>query len=76
MFTNMRISKSGIVVLVSVCGLILLYMRGMFVPSSIFASTEKHKMICLKELLVASIEAAERGGKMVRDVKEGKNLEV
>lgn len=46
------------------------------VPLESIPEVENADTICLKRLLLASIEAAKRGGDMVKKVKNGDHLDV
>jgi len=68
----MRVSKVGAIFSTCLCLLILLYAKAVFLPGTFLTSTSQK--ICLKELLVASIEAAERGGNKVVEVKKNPRM--
>ena len=70
-----QFSKTGTVFMIAVLMLICLYMRPMFLPTG-FVSKHDSKTVSLKELLVAAIQAAERGGDQVKKIKEEHNLQV
>lgn len=70
-----QVSKTGTVFMIAVVMLICLYMRPMFLPTG-FASKHNINTVSLKKLLVAAIQAAERGGDQVKKIKEEHNLQV
>ena len=70
-----QFSKTGIIFVIAVVMLICLYMRPMFFPTG-FVSKHDSNTVSLKELLVAAIQAAERGGDQVKKIKQEHNLQV
>ena len=70
-----QFSKTGIAFIICIGALIVLFMRPLFVPSFSAAGKQGYQ-VDLKEVLVAAIQAAERGGVQVRKVKEQPDMKV
>ncbi|XP_066912023.1 inositol monophosphatase 3-like [Clytia hemisphaerica] len=69
--SNIRLSKVSILLTVLSCMLVIIYMWDTYGVGSRSGDTQT---VSLVNLLIASIEAAKRGGVMVKRVKEGKDL--
>ncbi|XP_057312205.1 inositol monophosphatase 3-like [Hydractinia symbiolongicarpus] len=77
-YPSFRISRTETMFGGLILFLMILYLKSTFTPTEVVvpASKVEFQTVSLTELLVAAIEAAERGGNMVRKVKEEKKLEV
>ena len=74
--TNIRTSKISFVLFFLFLYLVASYYNNWIDFGSIIGQATNTEKVSLVNLLVASVEAAKRGGDMVKKVKEGKNLEV
>ena len=76
--TSIRCSKVSIVFGILIMFLVCAYFHewDFSSPNNLSISTTNGGKVSLVNLLVASVEAAKRGGTMVRKVKEGKDLGV
>jgi len=76
---SIRLSKTSIIFISLLSALILIFMWDFMAGSNSINSrfsTSGSGKVSLVNLLVASIEAAKRGGEMVKQVKSGTHLEV
>lgn len=77
-YPSFRMSRTEMMFGGLILFLMILYLKSTFPSTEVVvpASKVEFQTVSLTELLVASIEAAERGGNMVRKVKEEKTLKV
>ena len=75
---NIKVSPVGLVLLLIVGVSFLLYFKDIFMNSAGLGQQlqDKSLTVSLKQLLIAAIEATERGGKRVKEIRDSNDVKV